>query len=106
MEFDYMIQLHRVIQSIYLQHIASRGKVSEIKIAIKLGADVNARDKGGWTPIMHAYSMHNTAAVELLKEQGATMTMEDKINAQIAVDLHRACGQIPMHRHRRVGARS
>jgi ankyrin repeat protein len=53
-------------------HIASREGFYEVaKILVDLGADVNAIDNEGWTPLMRANLNNNFNIVELLVNKGA-----------------------------------
>ena len=42
-----------------------------IRVLISEGADVNARSRSGWTPLMYAASNSNLEIVQLLLEKGA-----------------------------------
>jgi hypothetical protein len=50
---------------------AEAGRVEEMKILLRRGADINARDKDGWTPYLAAASMGRMDAMRILKVLGA-----------------------------------
>ena len=45
--------------------------IDALKAALKVGADVNARDARGWTALMHAADKGNSQIIELLMKAGA-----------------------------------
>jgi hypothetical protein len=53
---------------------AEAGRVEEMKILLRRGADINARDKDGWTPYLAAASMGRLDAMRILKALGAKTT--------------------------------
>jgi ankyrin repeat protein len=53
---------------------AENGRMEEMKILIRRGADIDARDKDGWTPYLAAASMGKMDAMRLLKALGAKTT--------------------------------
>ena len=53
---------------------AEAGRMEEIKVLLRRGADINARDKDGWTPYLAAASMGKMDAMRLLKALGAKTT--------------------------------
>ena len=53
------------------------GDIERAKSLIDAGADVNARDIDGWTPLMYAALNGHTEIVELLIESGADVNAED-----------------------------
>jgi len=55
-----------------LQYAAMTGRIEIMKMLISKGADVNARDQFGRTPLLEACGRPNTQAVALLLEAGAT----------------------------------
>ena len=50
---------------------AESGRVEEMKILLRRGADINAMDKDGWTPYLAAASMGRMDAMRILKALGA-----------------------------------
>ena len=50
------------------------GRMEEMKILIRRGADIDARDNEGWTPYLAAASMGKMDAMRLLKALGAKTT--------------------------------
>jgi ankyrin repeat protein len=56
---------------------AKKGNPDNIRAALKSGADVNARDKNGLTPLMHAAKTGKERAVEILISEGADSTSVD-----------------------------
>ena len=55
-----------------LTNAALRGHKEIAELLISKGADVNARDKSGFTPLNWASNQGHTAVVELLKMHGAS----------------------------------
>lgn len=51
---------------------AIRGKDEEVKILLKMGADVNAINESGDTPLKLAKMLGNDSTVQILKAAGAT----------------------------------
>ena len=50
-----------------------------IEVLLKAGADINARDKGGWTPLMRAARWNqNPEVIEVLLKAGANARAKDK----------------------------
>ena len=58
-----------------------RGEISEVRDLIKAGADINARNGNGTTPLMyaktHAFSTGKTDIMKLLLEHGADPQLQD-----------------------------
>lgn len=50
------------------------GRMEEMKILIRRGANIDARDRVGWTPYLAAASMGKMDAMRLLKALGAKTT--------------------------------
>lgn len=50
---------------------AKDGNMLVLKAALEKGADINAKDKNGWTALMWASKNGHTEVVEFLKERGA-----------------------------------
>jgi hypothetical protein len=60
-------------------HYAVRdGDLKEVRKLLDKGADVNARDKYGWTPLHEAASYGHLDIVKLLVERGADVNARDK----------------------------
>ncbi len=75
------------IQSTQLLKFAARDSMTGVKLAVRLGADVNTRNKDGWTAIMIAYSHFQPEMVKYLRGKGATMTKQDRMTAQFSATL-------------------
>jgi uncharacterized protein len=58
---------------------AEKGKTKRILEALENGADVNAADPRGWTPLMKAVTHNHSEAVNLLIERGANVNAREKI---------------------------
>jgi ankyrin repeat protein len=56
---------------------ALRGTVEEIRAAVAAGADIEARDADGLTPLMHAAGENSPDAILLLVEAGADLEARD-----------------------------
>lgn len=50
---------------------AQRGDISSVKSLLNKGADMNAKNKNGWTASMLASKNGHTEIVQLLKKAGA-----------------------------------
>lgn len=58
--------------------VAGSGTVAQVQQAIKAGADVNARNDNGSTPLMYAAMLNtNDEVLERLIEAGADISAED-----------------------------
>ena len=67
-----MEEFRRSIENPTLLHIAcSVGSKSLLKLLIDAGANVNAKDKAGWSPLAVAVREDNRAIIKLLIETGA-----------------------------------
>jgi len=59
--------------------LVKTGTLEEVNNAIKAGADVNARDKNGWTPLMYAaWKNQNPEVIKVLLEAGADVNARNK----------------------------
>jgi uncharacterized protein len=56
---------------------AERGDVASVRSLLSAGLDVNSRDAGGWTPLMHASFRGQRAIVKLLLSKGAKVNLAD-----------------------------
>ena len=62
-----------------IHEAADRGNIEAVKQHIAAGADVNAKDGGGWTPLHHAVLfVGNKEIAELLINNGADVNAMDK----------------------------
>ena len=66
---------------------ACMGDLGRMKALVEQGADVNAKDEFGWTPLYWAASTGQTAAAEFLVAQGADVQAKTKDEA---TPLHQA----------------
>ncbi len=92
------------LQNKHLIHSAAAGDMKGVVLAIKLKAQINARDKDGWTAAMHAFANYHADVVKYLKEHGGKMSMEDEMNAQIAAHLGKSVRVVghSAHAHKRL----
>ena len=69
-----------------LMHAAKDGNEKEIKLLLKSGANVNLKDKDGWTALMYAvrYSS-NLECTESLLEAGADISLKNKYGSSALV---------------------
>ena len=58
-------------QNYRLLEAAENGDLELVKALLKDGADINAKDGSGWTPIMRAIAANHDRMVALLIEKGA-----------------------------------
>ena len=59
--------------------LVKTGTLEEVNNAIKAGADINARDKDGKTPLMYAaWNNQNPEVIKVLLEAGADVNARDK----------------------------
>lgn len=77
-------------------HAATAGRQAAVaKLLIDHGADVNARQHGGWTPLHSAAQNGDTALADLLLSNGADVSARAE-NNQTALDLALTKGDQPM----------
>jgi hypothetical protein len=55
-----------------------KGSVEEVAALLKRGASVNAKDKQGWTPLVHAFAEMHIDGAKLLMSKGAKASATDK----------------------------
>lgn len=65
-------------QSNALITAATRGNTADIRKLLKDGADINAADSSGFTPLMHAVKNRNLKAVADLIAAGADLALETR----------------------------
>ncbi|MFN8395433.1 MAG: ankyrin repeat domain-containing protein [Bacteroidia bacterium] len=66
------------IEQITALHVAStNGHIEILQLLLERGAEVNAQDKSGLTPLMAASELGNTVAVILLIDKGADVNLQD-----------------------------
>ena len=62
----------------HLHDAASKGNLAQMKAALNAGADVNSRDKDGWTPIMVASGVGRENVIPvLLARKGIELNAEN-----------------------------
>ena len=62
-------------------HYAAQGNCEVIPLLVKAGADINARDQDGNTPLMHAVTTRQKTCVQTLLKSGADTNITDNENA-------------------------
>ena len=67
----FMERLGQEINNIALINAAGEGNLETVKLLIEKGADVNAKDKNGNTPLKNAFSHGKTDIAEFLRKAGA-----------------------------------
>ena len=77
-----------------LHHAASTGQVETIAVLFELCADVNARDREGWTPLLRAAAAGHHQAARMLLARGANVTCVDQ-NGRTALHLAVISGAAP-----------
>jgi ankyrin repeat protein len=65
------------VPDLQLHEAATAGDVDAIRRLVAAGADLDARDDGGRTPVMAATLAHQTEAVRVLLEAGADVDIRD-----------------------------
>ncbi len=55
-----------------------KGKLNALENALKLGADINAQDRDGWTPLIYTTVYRKQKAAQLLVEKGADPKIKTK----------------------------
>lgn len=65
-------------QSNALINAATRGNTADIRKLLKDGADINAADSAGFTPLMHAVKNRNLKAAADLIAAGADLAVETR----------------------------
>jgi ankyrin repeat protein len=58
-------------------YAAKEGKLNEVELLLKEGADINAKDNAGWTALMYASANCHKDIVELLIKAGADIDAKD-----------------------------
>jgi len=66
---------------------AEVGDSEDAKRLLETGADVNARDEGGWTPLMCAVYEEHFACVQTLISAGANVNAQQKTSGETALML-------------------
>ena len=69
-------------------HVGKNGSLDIVNMLISKGADIEAEDRGGWTPLMIAAVKRQHSLVELLISSGASL---DKKNRKGHTAFHYAC---------------
>ncbi|QOJ78899.1 ankyrin repeat domain-containing protein [Infirmifilum lucidum] len=74
-----------------LLEAAARGDYGKVKELLDRGADVNTRDKYGWTPLHYAADGGHLEVARLLLDRGADVNTRDN-DGRTPLDLARAMG--------------
>jgi ankyrin repeat protein len=82
-------------QTIDLFAIVGTGNTQDVQAAISNGADVNARDLEGETPLMFASGSRNAEIVETLLRGGADINARDSYRGQTALMFAVIYNEIP-----------
>lgn len=82
--FSIMIVLFFIFSSVYSQNpipqeYIQRDNAKQVDEAIKKGADVNAFDENGQTPLMNAAFTNSADVAELLIKKGANLNAQDSL---------------------------
>ena len=74
-----------------LHRLVAAGDIDGLKAALAAGADANARDGKGWTPLMHAADKGHTLLIPPLLEAGADLDtrLADGATALFIAAVHR-----------------
>ena len=75
-----------------LHGAASLGNISQLQGLLVTGADINATEADGMTPLMSAACNGQTEAVKILADKGADLELQDK-NGYTALELAAYYGQ-------------
>ena len=65
------------MSSTSLHDAAEAGKTNQAQDLITNGADVNAKDRGDWTPLHYAVEKDHTEIVRILVTNGADVHVEN-----------------------------
>ena len=76
--YDLRSSLSSDKQSAALINAATRGNTADIRALLKDGADINAVDSAGLTPLMHAVKNRNLKAAADLIAAGADLALETR----------------------------
>ncbi|UCG55671.1 MAG: ankyrin repeat domain-containing protein [Phycisphaerales bacterium] len=75
-------------RAVTLHQMATQGNLERVKSLVEGGADINAQDRQGWTPLQTAIRRQQKEIAEYLVEKGADVKIADSVG-QTA--LHVAC---------------
>ncbi len=70
-------QTNQTTQTTHLFEAVEAGTPQDVQAAIDQGADVNARDLGGFTPLMYASGQQNAQVIARLLKAGANVNAQD-----------------------------